>query len=77
MAIVTLGKDTYAGTPVAVDLQGLSSDAPPTTLASGALLPDGSTLHLVDTGERFVFHAGDWLPDLRAARALKDSLALP
>lgn len=32
---------------------------------------EGSTLHVVDTGEELVFHDGDWVPDLRRARAIK------
>jgi hypothetical protein len=39
--------------------QGLSSDEWPTGASNGAML------HIVDTGEQFVFHDGQWFIDLR------------
>ena len=38
---------------------GLSSEVWPTDI------PDGSTLHLVDTGEEFICYGGIWVPDRR------------
>ena len=32
---------------------------------------DGSTLHILDTGEMLVCHEGAWIPDLRLVYALK------
>ena len=32
---------------------------------------EGATLHIVDTGEEYVFHDGTWMPDLRRLYALK------
>ena len=32
--------------------------------------PEGSTLHLVDTGETYIFHNGMWEYDLRLITAL-------
>lgn len=39
--------------------QGLSTDDKPLTD-----VPEGSTYHSVDTGEKWVFHQGMWEPDL-------------
>lgn len=49
-----------------VKFQGLSSDAKP-----GG--PNGSTFHVIDTGEVFVCHEGAWSLDLRQARAIKQA----
>ncbi len=38
--------------------QGLSSDIKPDSP------PEGSTLHIIDTGEKYVFHDGMWEEDL-------------
>ena len=38
---------------------------------------EGSTVHLVSTGEQFILHDGAWEPDLREARAIRDAEALP
>jgi len=43
---------------------GLSSDAKPTSP------PEGSTLHIIDTGEQYIFFDGSWEPDLRLIYAL-------
>lgn len=32
--------------------------------------PEGSTFHAVDTGAKYIFHAGGWAEDLRAIYAL-------
>jgi hypothetical protein len=48
------------------NIQGLSSDPP-----LGA--ENGATLHYVDTGEVFVRHEGNWVKDLRMARAINDA----
>jgi hypothetical protein len=61
---------------VGEEIQALSSDEPPVVGPDAQPLPDGSTLHLVDTGECYVFHAGAWVPDLRLARAIRHSAAL-
>lgn len=42
------------------NLSGYSSDERPLT---GVV--DGATYHMLDTGERFVFHDGMWEADLR------------
>jgi hypothetical protein len=47
------------------EYQGFSNEGLPPTPA------DGATFHVVDTGEVYVAHNGDWLPDLRSARALR------
>ena len=52
MAVVAATSDTR--------YQALSSDEFPTGAGNG------STLHLVDTGEQFVCHDGQWFLDLRA-----------
>ena len=31
----------------------------------------GSTMHIVDTGEQYVFFDGTWVPDLRLIYAVK------
>lgn len=31
----------------------------------------GSTMHIVDTGEQYIFFDGAWVPDLRLAYAIK------
>lgn len=46
--------------------QCLSSDEKPTA----ADQPEGSTLHIVDTGEQYLIHGGAWVPDLRLIYAL-------
>lgn len=46
--------------------QCLSSDEMP-------VAPEGSTLHIVDTGEEYVRHDGGWEPDKRRARAIHDA----
>jgi len=56
--------------------QGLSSDDKPYSIA-GSIIPEGSTFHCVDTGENFVFFNDGWVPDLRMARAFRESLLLP
>jgi len=52
-----------------LSLQCLSSDTYP-------IAENGSTLHIVDTGDVYVCHDGEWSIDLRLARALllKDTL---
>jgi len=47
---------------------GLSSEDFP----DGA--PDGSTFHIVDTGDVYVIYKGDWAQDLRLIKALQNSL---
>jgi len=37
---------------------GVSSDAKPTAP------PEGSTFHVIDTGEKYIFHDGTWEDDL-------------
>ena len=49
--------------------QALSTDERP--LGAG----NGATLHVVDTGEVYIFHQGMWLPDLRMVAAVKLALA--
>lgn len=44
--------------------QGLSSDDKP------EFPPEGSTLHVVDTGEEYVYFDGMWEIDKRLTRAL-------
>lgn len=44
---------------------GFSSDLKPT---SGT--PEGSTFHVVDTGEEYIFHNKMWVRDLRMINAL-------
>lgn len=39
---------------------GHSSDEKPSSN-----VPEGSTLHIVDTGEEYVYHNGMWIQDLR------------
>jgi len=50
----------------AVKLQGTSLDD---LVAS----EDGSTFHLIPTGEQFVCHDGIWAPDLRLIYAIMQS----
>lgn len=45
--------------------QGLSADVKP------AAPPEGSTFHVVDTGEQYVFFDGMWEQDLRLIAALR------
>lgn len=45
--------------------QALSTDEWP------ASPPEGSTLHVIDTGEEYVFHDGTWEKDLRRIAALQ------
>lgn len=47
-------------------LQALSTDEWP---LSG--VEDGATLHVVDSGEEYVFHDGAWEKDLRRIAALR------
>lgn len=49
-----------------VDFQGLSTDVKP----SG---PNGSTYHIIDTGEVLVCHEGIWSQDLRLIKALQQA----
>ncbi len=51
--------------------QGLSTDEKPSTD-----VPEGSTFHVVDTGEEYVYHDGSWQPDLRMVRALRTEITL-
>jgi len=36
--------------------------------------PEGSTAHIVDTGELYIFHDGGWEPDRRLITALETAL---
>lgn len=47
--------------------QGLSSDDKPTTP------PEGSTYHVIDTGEQYIFFNGSWEPDLRLIYAIQEA----
>jgi hypothetical protein len=47
---------------------GLSSDAKPSTD-----VPEGSTFHVVDTGEEYVYYDGTWEQDLRRIWALQNA----
>ncbi len=51
-------------------LQCLSSDDKPMTRAAGVDVENGTTIHIVDTGEVYVFHDGGWEPDRRLIYAL-------
>lgn len=33
--------------------------------------PHGARMHVVDTGEMYVFHENMWVPDIRIAAAIK------
>jgi len=58
---------------IAKDVQnyiGLSTEDKPTVVSNG------STLHLVDTGEEFVSFEDMWVLDLRRARAIKLALMI-
>ncbi len=44
---------------------GASSDVKPTDA------PEGSTFHVVDTGEKYIFHNGGWVEDLRDIYAIQ------
>lgn len=44
---------------------GISSDDMPISP------PEGSTLHLIDTGEQYIYHNGMWERDLRMITALR------
>jgi len=44
----------------------ISSDAFPETA-----VPEGSTMHVVDTGEEHIYHNGTWEQDLRRIYALQ------
>jgi hypothetical protein len=46
------------------DYQCISSDEKP-------VAPEGSTMHIVDTGEELVIHEDIWVPDLRWIRRNK------
>jgi hypothetical protein len=59
VSIITTGTAYSA----AQHIQALSSDDLPLTLA------DGSTCHVVDTGEQRIKHDGAWIPDLRLSYA--------
>jgi len=50
--------------------QGLSSDIKPDSPN------DGSTLHIIDTGEHYVFHDGVWAFDLTLIKAIQLSATL-
>jgi hypothetical protein len=43
---------------------GISSDDKPDSP------PEGSTFHMVDTGEKYIYHNGMWEEDLRLIYAL-------
>ena len=45
--------------------QALSADEWPTSP------PEGATLHIIDTGEEYVFFDGTWEQDLRRIAALR------
>jgi hypothetical protein len=47
-------------------LQGMSSDVPPSA-------ENGATINFLDTGEVYIRHEGDWVKDLRMARAIMDA----
>ena len=47
---------------------GLSSDDKPSTA------PEGSTFHVVDTGEQYIRHDGTWELDSRLSTALKRAM---
>jgi len=49
--------------------QCLSSDVKPTP----ADVPEGSTLHIIDTGEQYVVHDKAWESDKRMAYALSST----
>ena len=46
---------------------GLSSDAKPSSP------PEGSTFHVVDTGEQYIYFDGTWEPDLRLIYAIQEA----
>ena len=48
--------------------QALSSDAKPSVD-----VPEGATLHVIDTGEEYIYFDGTWERDLRMIRALRDA----
>jgi hypothetical protein len=48
------------------DLQGMSTEVKPSA-------ENGTIFHEIDTGRIYVAHEGDWLPDKRLARAVRDS----
>lgn len=48
--------------------QGLSSDAKPSTD-----VPEGSTFHVIDLGEEYIYVDGTWERDLRMITALRDA----
>ncbi len=45
---------------------GHSSDEKPSTD-----VPEGSTFHMIDTGEIYIYHNGMWAEDLRLIYALR------
>lgn len=52
------------------EFTGISSDPKP--LAGDiSKYPDGSKLHFVDTGEKFIYHDGMWEDDLSLIHALR------
>ena len=61
MAILSVGASNFK-------LQGLSTDDKPMDVDNGA------ELHIIDTGEKYVFHDGMWEPDLRLTWALQNAL---
>lgn len=46
--------------------QGLSTDDKPLTD-----VPEGSTFHVIDTGDQYIFHQDMWEVDLRLTAALE------
>lgn len=46
-------------------LIGHSSDSKPSDVSEGA------ELHVIDTGEEFIYHNGMWVQDLRRINAIK------
>jgi len=51
--------------------QALSSDEYPDPDDND--IPEGSTLHIIDTGEEYVYFNGTWERDLRMITAIKDA----
>ena len=49
-------------------LQCLSTDDKPLNV------PEGTEIHVIDTGEQYIMHDGMWEPDLRLTRALEGVL---
>jgi len=57
----------------AQNFTGISSDQKPLP-ADISKNPNGSRLHFVDTGERFIYHDGMWEDDLSLIYAFNTSL---